>query len=53
MWETEEYTNADAIRDVLGMAIIYPDETPVGDRVDIISTFATLMPNFGYILKDK
>lgn len=53
MWETEEYTNIDAIRDIIGMAFIWPDNTDNTDKVDIISRFASLMSDFWYLLKDK
>ncbi len=53
MWETEEYTNIDAIRDILGIAIIFPDDTTTDNKIDIISKIGSLMSDFGYVLKDK
>lgn len=52
-WESEEYTNVDAIRDIVGISIVYPDDTPIEEKIEIVSRVAALMPNFGYILKDK
>jgi hypothetical protein len=52
-WESEEYTNVDAIRDIVGISITYPDDTTITEKVEIVSKVASLMPDFGYILKDK
>lgn len=53
MWDKEEYTNIDAIRDVVGISITYPGDTSNEDKVKIISSFAKIMPNYWYLLKDK
>ncbi len=53
MWETEEYTNVDAIRDIIGISIIWSEETPIDDKKNIITRFWTLMPDFWFLLKDK
>lgn len=53
MWETEEYTNADAMRDLIGLSVVYPDDTTEQEKIEIMFTFGKLMPNSGYILKDK
>lgn len=45
-WESEEYTNVDAIRDIVGISIVYPDDTPTHEKIDIVSKVAALMPNF-------
>lgn len=52
-WESEEYTNVDAMRDMLGISIAYPDDTPQSEVIELTARVACLMPNFGYILKDK
>lgn len=53
MWETEEYTNKDAIRDMIGVSFIFPDETPVEEKKHLMIETGRLMPNFWYILRDK
>lgn len=53
MWETEEYTNKDAIRDMIWVHFIWPDDTPMEDKKRLILKWWALMPNFWYILKDK
>lgn len=45
-WESEEYTNVDAIRDIVGISIVYPDDTPLPEKIDIVGKVAALMPNF-------
>ncbi len=53
MWETEEYTNKDAIRDMIWISIIWADDTPLDEKKNIIIRFWKLMPDFWYLLKDK
>ncbi len=53
MWITEEYTNIDAIRDMLGISIITPDDTPTEQKVFTMTKFMTLMPDYWYLLKNK
>lgn len=53
MCETEEYTTKDAIRDMIGISIIYPNNTPFEEKKNVIIATGKLMPNFGYLLKDK
>jgi len=53
MWETEEYTNADAMRDLIGLSVVYPDETTGEEKQKIILKFWDLMSNYWYILKNK
>ncbi|NRH20740.1 hypothetical protein HOO68_01705 [Candidatus Gracilibacteria bacterium] len=53
MWVTEEYTNIDAIRDMLGISIVWPDDAPENEKINIASVFLNLMPDYGYLLKNK
>lgn len=52
-WESDEYGNIDVMRDTVWISIIWDDNTPESDKIDIITKCACLMPNFWYILKDK
>ena len=36
-WESEEYTNADAMRDVAASSLIHPDGDENGDTVELMS----------------
>jgi hypothetical protein len=38
MWETEEYTNKDAIRDMIGVSFIFPDGTPLDEKQELMIT---------------
>jgi hypothetical protein len=53
MWDKEEYTNIDAVRDIVGISVIYPDNTTPEEKMKIMSAFAKIMPDFWYMLKDK
>lgn len=53
MWTTEEYTNADAIRDMLAMSITWADDTPEKKKENIASTLLSLMPDYGYLQKNR
>lgn len=53
MWSTEEYTNADAIRDMLAMSITWADGTNDKKKEDIASTLLNLMPDYGYLQKNR
>lgn len=53
MWENEEYTNIDALRDIIGVAVIWPDDTSEQTKIEIMSAFAQVMPQKGYLLKNK
>ena len=53
LWETEEYTNKDAVRDTIWMNIIWPDGTRAEDISDIMIQFWGLMPDFWYLFNDK
>lgn len=53
MWETEEYTNIDAIRDIVGISFIFPNNTCLEEKKNIIAAFGKLMPDFWFLLKDK
>jgi len=46
LWETEEYTNKDAIRDMIGVSFIFPDRIPVEEKKYFIIETGKLMPNF-------
>lgn len=53
MWETEEYTNADAVRDLIWLSVTYPDDTSEEEKQKIMVLFWKIMPHYGYILKNK
>jgi len=53
MWETEEYTNADAVRDLIWLSVTYPDDTSEDQKQKIMLIFWKMMPHYGYILKNK
>lgn len=53
LWQTPEYSNQDALRDMLGMTILVPDETSAGKIAHILSIVQTMMPNYGYIAKNR
>lgn len=53
MWETEEYTNENAIRDMIGLAFIWDDDTSTEDKRELLTKLWTLMPNFGYLFNNK
>lgn len=53
LWQTEEYSNQDALRDTLGITIIVPDGTPEQEIAHIIEKCQHLMPNYGYIMKNR
>lgn len=36
-WESEEYTNVDAMRDMLGISIIYPDDVSQSEIIELTS----------------
>lgn len=53
MWQKSQYNNVDAMRDIIGMNIIYPDNTSEAEKKALIRKFSGLMPDFWYILKNK
>lgn len=53
MWESEEYNTVDAMRDIIGLAIVWPDNTPKSIKTEIISKFTWIMWDRTYILKNK
>lgn len=53
MWQKMQYNNVDAMRDIIGMNIIYPDSATDEDKKELITAFSNLMPDYGYILKNK
>lgn len=53
MWETEEYTNIDAVKDIIWITCIWRDDATDEEKINLVSKFARLMPDFWYLLKDK
>lgn len=53
MWHKQEYNNADALRDAIGMYIIYPDNLTEDGKLDILKRITRIMPDYGYIIKNK
>jgi hypothetical protein len=52
LWADEDYTNVDAIRDICGIAIIWPDDTPDDIQAEIIKKCSRGMSNYGYTFKE-
>lgn len=53
MWQKSQYNNVDAMRDIIGLNIVYPDASTEEEKKSLLQTFSILMPNYGYILKNK
>ena len=53
MWESEDYNNVDALRDMIGIAPFWPDETPEEIKLEVIKKLTDIMPNYGYMYKIK
>lgn len=53
LWESEDYNNFDALRDIFGMAIIFPDHTPDELKEEIVLKFSQIMTNKWYLIKNK
>ncbi len=53
MWESEDYNTVDALRDMLWIAIIWPDSTSEETKLEIIQKFTDIMPSYGYMFKNK
>ncbi len=53
LWEIEEYTNIDALRDTLGISIIPPDNADDNEIRTIVDKVSQIMPNYGYMIKLK
>ncbi len=53
MWENEEYTNIDAMRDIIGIAIIWPNNTLQDTKIEVIWQFTQIMSHKSYLLKNK
>lgn len=53
LWQTAEYSNEDALRDTLGMTILIDDKTPMSRVSQILSACQKMMPNYGYIVKNR
>jgi Region found in RelA / SpoT proteins len=53
MWQKSQYNNVDAMRDIIGLNVIYPDGTSEEEKRELLQVFSNLMPNYGYILKNK
>ena len=43
MWESEEYNTIDAMRDIIGIAITWPDITTSKEKVEVMGKFSQLM----------
>lgn len=52
LWETPEFTNINANRDMLGATIIF-DKTSKKEKLDVLARISTVYPNYGYIMKTK
>ena len=46
MWQKSQYNKVDAMREVIGMNIIYPDNTSETEKKALIRKFSGLMPDF-------
>lgn len=53
LWETQEYTNVDALRDTLGISILCDDNASSKEVSRILNTIIHLMPHYGYIIRDR
>lgn len=53
MWESEDYNTVDALRDMLWIAIIWPNDTKEEIKLEIIQKFTEIMPSYGYMFKNK
>lgn len=53
MWQKSDYNNVDAMRDIIGMNIGYPDKTSDTDKRKLLHKFAWIMPNLWYLIKNK
>jgi hypothetical protein len=60
LFADEDYTSFDAMRDILGIAVILPeqqadetDEERIQDKINIIKRFSRMMSDRGYIYKEK
>ncbi len=53
LWESEDYNNYDALRDTLGMVIIFPDLMDEDVKLSIIWRMSSIMNHKWYMLKNK
>ncbi len=53
MWQKSDYNNVDAMRDIIGMNIVYPDKTSATEKRKLLHKFAWIMPNLWYLIKNK
>jgi hypothetical protein len=53
LWATEEYIRSSAVRDELGLSFVYDSTIPVDIKKEIMLLSNMLMPENGYILKNK
>lgn len=53
LWQTAEYGNYEALRDFLGMSVVVSDDTDDETIANITRTFSKIMPNYGYIVKNR
>lgn len=40
MWQKSDYNNADAVRDIIGMNVVYPDSTSDEEKRELIHAFS-------------
>lgn len=53
MWESPDYNNIDALRDIIGIAIVWPDDTPQHTKVQVISRCTEIMADKWFLIKNK
>lgn len=53
MWENEDYNTVDALRDMIGIAVVWPDDTPNHTKIQVMGKFSQIMSDRGYLLKNK
>ena len=53
MWESPDYNNIDALRDMIGIAIVWPDDTPQNTKVQVVSRCTEIMADKWYLIKNK
>jgi ppGpp synthetase/RelA/SpoT-type nucleotidyltranferase len=52
LWESEDYNNIDAMRDMIGVAIVFPVIT-AEEKIEVITKMTTLFADKGYMAKNK
>lgn len=53
LWETEDYNNIDALRDMIGLSFIFPDEVSESDKKFFMKSVAQSYIPKAYIIKNK